>query len=77
MNNETEELECLDGPEGCKGPVEYRWTPDRDDFKTFPRCEAHFDKRLEQSEKNRELMSDVVPSWFDESYAGERWYEDE
>jgi hypothetical protein len=73
----AEELECLDGPENCKGPIEYRWTPDRDDFKSFPRCEYHFNKRLEQAEKNMELLSDVPPDWFDPTYAGERWDEDD
>lgn len=69
-------LSCLDGPDGCAGPVEMRTTPDRRDGAGFPRCEAHFEKRLASSERNLELMSDVPPAWFDESYAGERWDED-
>lgn len=70
-------LRCLDGPEGCSGPVEHRTTPDRDDFKAFPRCEAHFERRLKEAERNRELLSDVAPSWFDPMYVGERWDEDD
>ena len=74
---ETETLRCLDGPENCSGAVELRFTPDRDDFRSFPRCEAHFERRLAQAERNREYMSDVAPSWFDPTYAGERWSEDD
>lgn len=70
-------LTCLDGPNDCAGDVEYRITPDREDMKAFPRCEAHFQRRLDQAERNLELMSDVAPTWFDPSYAGERWHEDD
>lgn len=73
----AEPLECLDGPKGCAGPVEFRTTPDRDDFRAFPRCEAHFEKRLKEAERTLELLSDVPPRWFDPAYAGERWDEDD
>ena len=65
---------CLDGPEGCSGPVEYRMMPDN--VRSFPRCEAHFELRLVKAEHNMELLSPARPAWFDESYAGERWDED-
>lgn len=71
------ELECLDGPEGCAGEVEYRTTPDRSDFRGFPRCETHFERRLEQAEHNLELLSSTPPSWFDPMDAGEAWGEDD
>jgi hypothetical protein len=42
---ETENLECLDC--GKTGPdVRLTTTPDRRDFKSFPRCICCFDKRL-------------------------------
>lgn len=66
-------LECLDGPEDCAGAVEFRTTPDRSDFQAFPRCDFHFERRLEAAERNLELQSDTAPSWFDPAYAGERW----
>lgn len=66
---------CLDGPEGCAGPVEYRTTPDRSDGKAWPRCEAHFDRRMASVARNLELTSDVPPAWFDPAYAGESWDE--
>lgn len=70
-------LVCMDGPEGCAGPVEMRTTPDREDFAHFPRCEAHFERRLLESEKVLELLSPTPPAWFDPSYAGEHWDEED
>lgn len=39
------------------------------------RCIRHFDERLARYESSieRYAASDAVPSWFDPSYAGERW----
>lgn len=76
MDETNEPLVCIDGPEGCAGEVEWRTTPDRQDGKSFQRCEAHFDKRMESVERNLELTSPCRPAWFDESAAGERWEED-
>jgi hypothetical protein len=73
----TEPLRCLEHGEDCKGPVEMRVTPDRTDGRAFARCEAHFEARLASAERNSELLSPSRPAWFDESYAGERWEEDE
>lgn len=73
---QAEPLECLDGPEGCTGPIEYRTTPDRTDGKSWPRCETHFDRRMASVERNLELTSPCPAPWFDESAAGERWEED-
>lgn len=67
---------CLDGPGECEGAVEYRTTPDRTDLKAFPRCEAHFTRRMASVERNLELTSDVPPAWFDPAAAGESWDED-
>lgn len=66
-------LECLDGPDGCSGPVEYRTT---DGYRAWPRCERHFDERLDREESYRSYDSDSPPSWFDPAYAGERWDDD-
>lgn len=69
--------DCLDGPEGCEGAVEYR-TPLSGTGCAFPRCDKHWDERLDRQERiNRDYPdSPVPPSWFDESYAGERWDDD-
>jgi hypothetical protein len=73
-----EPLECIDGPEGCGGDVEYRTTPDRSDFKAFLRCEVHFAERLERAERNMTEYpdSDLAPAWFDPANAGETWESD-
>jgi hypothetical protein len=71
-----DDLSCIDGPDGCSGPVEWRTTPDRRDGKAFTRCDAHFDKRMDEVERNLELMSDVPAPWFDPAYAGESWGEE-
>lgn len=69
-------MRCLDGPNGCGGPVELRVTPDRTDGRPFARCEVHFEARLDSAERILELTSAVPAPWFDPSYAGERWDED-
>lgn len=75
----TDELECLDGPEGCSGEVEYRMSLSPSG-RSFPRCDGHWSKRLDEDERQTERLgswrSDVPPAWFDPLDAGERWDED-
>lgn len=68
-------LRCLQENEDCRGPVEMYM---RSDMKSFPRCEYHQAKREEARENSLERYadSDVPPSWFDPSYAGEHWEDD-
>jgi hypothetical protein len=74
----TEDLTCLDAGRGdCSGPVELRTTPDRSDFKHFPRCEAHFERAWPRPSASLELTSPSRPAWYDEATIGERWDEDE
>jgi hypothetical protein len=72
----TERLECLDGPEGCKGAVEYRMALSPSG-RSFPRCGSHWSERLDEDERQRERLgdwrSDVPPAWFDPLDAGESW----
>lgn len=72
----SEPLECLDGPEGCKGPVEYRM-PLSPSGRAFPRCDRHWEKRLEEQERINQRYPFLQPADFDPSYAGERWSEDD
>ena len=71
--------ECIDRRYdwGCKGPVEYH-SIDPGRTPAFPRCALHWALRLEQREHSIERYenSDVAPSWFDPSAAGERWEDD-
>lgn len=71
-------LKCLDVRRSdCDGGVEYHeslsgtGTP-------IPRCDFHWDKRLEKQEEiNRDYPdSPIPPAWFDPSMAGESWDED-
>lgn len=68
-------LECLDRHDGeCEGPVEYRH-PLSGTGKPFPRCDHHWDKRLDvQAGINRRYPDQATPpSDFDPSFAGESW----
>lgn len=73
-----EELKCLDDhAEGaeCTGDIEYRM-PLSGTGRSFPRCDGHWAKRLDkqaETVKRYAPFSDVVPSGFDPTYAGERW----
>lgn len=75
----TEELECLDAPDRhgitCRGPVEYRY-PLSGTGRSFPRCEAHWEWRLDEDQRIRERYPVLQPSDFDPGYAGERWDDD-
>jgi hypothetical protein len=72
-----EELICLDEGDGgqCDGPVEYRMALSGTG-KSFPRCDRHWDKRLEKQEEINERYPTLPPADFDPAYAGERWEED-
>jgi hypothetical protein len=72
-------LECLDGPDDCNGVIEYRPSLSPSG-KSFPRCDRHWLKRLDEDEamtlRVGSWRSDVPPPWFDPLDAGERWDED-
>ena len=76
MSRNDEPLECLNGPEDCKGPVEYRWAGYGD--KHWPRCEKHGAERVEREQEARERYPDgpCIPAGFDPAYAGESWDEE-
>lgn len=76
MKQDTEQLQCLDRHKGdCQGAVEMRHSMSPTG-RSFPRCDKHLEDRLEVQDKYREYQSDTPPSWFDPTYAGERWDED-
>ena len=76
----SDELECIEdyGDGTCRGEVEYFSVDGRG--KAFPRCQYHIDRRLERyndpNSLERYAHSDVAPSWFDPTIAGERWDDD-
>lgn len=63
---------CLDGPDGCGGKVEYRM-PLSSTGKSFPRCDAHWDKRIVMQEETNRKYPVNPPADFDPGYAGESW----
>lgn len=70
-----DDLECVNGPEGCEGEVQYRSPSGKS--KPLPRCDKHFDERCEREKAILELESDVPPDDFDPLDAGESWNEDD
>jgi hypothetical protein len=71
-----EELKCLDEGHGhCVGEVEYRM-PLSGTGKPFPRCELHWEARLQKQEEIDNKYPITPPRDFDPLYAGERWDED-
>lgn len=79
MDDGTDELACLDGqgPDSrCAGLVEYR-SPLSGSGRSFPRCEAHWSRRLtRQAEIERRYPARPPASWSPLD-AGEAWDEDE
>lgn len=73
------ELECLNGPDGCSGAVELRWPGYGE--KMWPRCKKHGDERLAREEEGMAKYghpdSALAPAGFDPMDAGERWDEDD
>lgn len=73
-----ERNECLDVRRGdCRGPVEFRDALTATG-KRFPRCDAHWEARLDEQERINRVYPDspIAPAWFDPTAAGERWDEE-
>lgn len=74
----AEKLECLESGDDrlpCKGAVEYRMALSGTG-RSFPRCDAHWAKRLDtQDEINRKYPT-LAPSDWSPLDAGEQWEED-
>ena len=71
-----EELRCLNHSEDCAGDVEYRM-PLSGSGRAFPRCDFHWELRLEVQERINQTYPTLQPADFDPMYAGERWEEEE
>ena len=71
-----EALECLDGHgDSCDGTIEQRY-PLSGTGRSFPRCDRHWDMRLQALDDIKRRYPDQRPADFDPMYAGERWDED-
>jgi hypothetical protein len=77
------ELECLDDQESeCKGEVQEYLALSGSGL-AYPRCEKHYGEYVERVQPQMDDINrrypdtDTPPSWFDPTYAGERWNEDD
>lgn len=77
MDPNTEPLECLEHGSDCAGAVEYRY-PLSGTGIPFPRCDHHWDLRLDRHERDTARLPDspCPPEWYDESACGEAWDEE-
>jgi hypothetical protein len=70
---EEDDLECLDRHKGgCAGSVEYRFALSGTG-RSFPRCDKHWELRLDWQEEHNRKYPTMQPSSFDPMDAGERW----
>jgi len=72
-----DEPRCLNQGPDCEGKVEWHLNPDREDFRTFPRCEHHQSIRLEQAAETMRKYPINPPADFDPMDAGEVWSEED
>lgn len=77
MSAVDEPVECLEESPECRGEIAFH-SVDPGRAAAFPRCEFHWEQRLDRRENSIEKYenSDVAPDWFDPAYAGEQWDED-
>ena len=66
---------CLNASADCSGPVEYR-DPLSGTSHAFPRCDYHWERRLQEQERIQRKYPVNAPADFDPLYAGERWDEE-
>lgn len=68
---------CISGHEGgCSGPVEYRM-PLSGTGRSFPRCNRHWQERLDREQELRERYPEHAPRDWSPLDAGEAWGEDD
>jgi|LSQX01.1.fsa_nt_gb hypothetical protein len=72
---ESVDLECIDGFGDCEGAVEYRMALSGTG-RSFPRCERHWQARLDREEGLRRRYPEQPPRDWSPLDAGESWDED-
>jgi hypothetical protein len=68
----SDELICLNLGPDCSGPVEYRM-PLSGTGHAFPRCDHHWEQRLDEQERINRTYPVLAPRDFDPLDAGESW----
>lgn len=73
----NENVECMNSANyNCDGMVEYRM-PLSGTGGSFPRCDKHWEERLDIQEGINSRYPEYAPIGFDPYYAGESWDEDD
>ena len=74
----VEHVECLQSsdPDGCAGAVEYR-LPLSGTGRSFPRCDRHWEQRLDLEHGLRERYPETPPTGWSPADAGEAWSEED
>ena len=74
--SEVETVQCVNwGDEtGCVGPIEYRM-PISGTGRSFPRCDKHWQTRLDHEEGLRRRYPEQPPADWSPDDAGEAWDE--
>lgn len=67
---------CMEEGPDCGGTVEYRYALSGTG-KSYPRCDRHWERRLDIQDGINRRYPTHQPSDFDPSYAGEVWGEDD
>lgn len=75
MDQPTDQPVCLDASADCSGPVEHRM-PLSGTGRAFPRCDHHWERRLDEQERIERTYPVNAPADFDPLDAGERWDEE-
>lgn len=75
MTDELTHDDCLDGPEGCEGRVEYRHALSSTG-RPFKRCDKHWGARLDVQRGINERYPETPPADWSPLDAGEHWDED-
>jgi hypothetical protein len=69
---QREVLECVNGPDGCSGPAALR-APLPGALRGFPRCEQHYQERLELETDLGRRYPTLPPRDWSPADAGETW----
>lgn len=70
MAGPADTLSCLQSGPDCRGPVEYRMALS-DTGRAFPRCEHHWELRLDEQQRIQQQYPHTAPRGFDPLDAGE------
>lgn len=66
---------CIANAAECTGTVEYR-APLSGSGRAFPRCDKHWEERIDLENDVRRRYPTTAPANFDPAYADERWDDD-